>query len=85
VTSGFSLLSWAANFSGLVMDKGTDPKDPRVQVLVKRWNELILEFIGGDPGITQSLKNVYRGEPEFAAQQSLDGGIFDYVRKASNA
>jgi DNA-binding transcriptional MerR regulator len=66
------------------MDKGTDPKDPRVQALVKRWNELILEFTGGDPGITQSLKNFYRGEPEFAAQQSLDGGIFDYVRKASN-
>jgi hypothetical protein len=65
------------------MEKGTDPKDPRVQALVKRWNELILEFTGGDPGITQSVKNFYRGEPDFAAQQSLDGGVFDYVRKAS--
>ena len=65
------------------MEKGTDPKDPRVQALVKRWNELILEFTGGDPGITQSLKNLYKGEPQFAAQQSLDAGVFDYVRKAS--
>jgi DNA-binding transcriptional MerR regulator len=65
------------------MEKGTDPKDPRVQALVKRWNELILEFTGGDPGITQSLKNFYKGEPQFAAQQSLDAAVFDYVRKAN--
>lgn len=65
------------------MEKGTDPKDPRVQALVKRWNELILLFTGGDPGITQSLKNFYKGEPEFAAKQSLDGAVFEYVRKAS--
>ena len=65
------------------MEKGTDPKDPRVQALVKRWNELVLEFTGGDPGITQSLTNLYRGEPQFAAQQQLDGGLFEYVRKAN--
>jgi len=65
------------------MDKGTDPKDPRVQALVKRWNELVLEFTGGDPGITQSLKNLYKGEPQFATQQSLDGGLFEYLRKAN--
>jgi DNA-binding transcriptional MerR regulator len=67
------------------LQRGTDPKDPRVQALAKRWNELILGFTGGDPGITQSLKNFYRGEPQFAAQQSLDGQIFDYVRKALEA
>jgi len=65
------------------MDKGTDPKDPRVQALVKRWNELVLEFTGGDPGITQSLKNLYKGEPQLATQQSLDGGLFEYLRKAN--
>src|SRR6516225_11879113 len=65
------------------MEKGTDPKDPRVQALVNRWNELVLEFTGGDPGVTQSLKNLYRGEPQFAAQQQLDGALFEYVRKAN--
>jgi DNA-binding transcriptional MerR regulator len=66
------------------MDKGTDPKDPRVQALARRWNELILEFTGGDAGITRSLSNFYRGEPQFASQQSLDGGVFEYIRKASS-
>lgn len=64
------------------MEKGTDPKDPRMQSLAKRWMELVHEFTGGDPGITQSLKNLYAGEPQFAAQQSLDSEIFSYVRKA---
>ncbi len=64
------------------MERGTDPKDPRVQALAKRWNELILMFTGGDAGITESLKNLYRGEPQFAAQQGLDGGIGEYVKKA---
>ncbi|PYS44764.1 MAG: MerR family transcriptional regulator [Acidobacteria bacterium] len=64
------------------LQRGTDPKDPRMQALAKRWNELVHEFTGGDPGITESLNNFYRGEPQFAAQQSLDGQIFDYVRKA---
>jgi DNA-binding transcriptional MerR regulator len=66
------------------MDNGTDPKDPRVQALAARWNELIAQFTGGDPGIARSLGNFYRGEPQFAAQQSLDGQIFEYIRKASS-
>jgi MerR family transcriptional regulator, thiopeptide resistance regulator len=64
------------------MEKGTDPKDPKMQALAKRWMELVEMFTGGDPGIAQSLRNVYRGEPQFAAQQGLDGGISEYVQKA---
>jgi DNA-binding transcriptional MerR regulator len=64
------------------MQKGTDPKDSRMQALAKRWMELVHEFTGGDPGITQSLANAYKGEPELATQQQLDGEIFSYVRKA---
>lgn len=64
------------------MEKGTDPKDPKMQQLAKRWRELIEMFTGGDPGVEQSLRNFYRGEPQFAAQQGLDGGISEYVQKA---
>jgi hypothetical protein len=44
--------------------------------------ELIELFTGGDAGIRQSLTNLYRGEPQFAAKQGLDGGLSDYVRRA---
>ena len=64
------------------MQRGTDPKDPRVQALAKRWMELIREFTGGDAGIQQSLSNMYRGEAGLAGQQGLDAGINEYIRRA---
>ena len=64
------------------MERGTDPKDPKMQALAKRWMELIHEFTGGDAGIEQSLRNFYRGETQFAEQQGLDGGLSEYVQKA---
>ena len=62
--------------------RGTDPKDPRMQMLARRWTELVNEFTAGDPGITQSLKNLYQNEAGVASQQSLDATVFDYVRRA---
>jgi DNA-binding transcriptional MerR regulator len=44
------------------MDRGTDPSDPRVQELARRWTGLVREFTGGDPGISRSLNNLYQGE-----------------------
>lgn len=64
------------------MQRGTDPSDPKVQALARRWMELIEAFTGGDPGIAQSLKNFYRGEPQFAQQQGLDAGMSEYIQRA---
>lgn len=64
------------------MERGTDPKDPKVQALAARWRELIEAFTGGDAGILDSLKNLYRGEPQFAAQQGFDPRLSEYVQKA---
>ena len=44
------------------LDRGTDPCDPRVQELARRWKGLIEEFTGGDAGIRQSLGNLYQNE-----------------------
>lgn len=46
------------------MDKGSDPASPAVQALARRWQALVEEFTGGDPGITRSLASVYRNEPD---------------------
>jgi hypothetical protein len=53
-----------------------------VQALAKRWNQLVQEFTGGDPGIEKSLANFYQGESQVDAKYSLDPGIFAYVQKA---
>ena len=44
------------------LDRGTDPCDPRVQELARRWKGLIEEFTGGNAGIRQSLGNLYQNE-----------------------
>ena len=68
------------------MDKGTDPSDEAVQVLVRRSQELIEAFTGGDPGITQSLTNMYKAEgPKAASQGMIDPEIWAYMAKARAA
>lgn len=44
------------------MEKGTDPADPVMQALARRWKGLVEEFTGGDPGIARSLGNLYKNE-----------------------
>lgn len=44
------------------MDAGTDPSDPRVQALARRWKGLIEAFTGGDPGISSSLNQMWSQE-----------------------
>jgi DNA-binding transcriptional MerR regulator len=64
------------------MRAGTDPKDPRVQALAKKWKSLIDEFTGGDPAIEESLRNMYRSETKFAEEQGVDNGISEYIARA---
>jgi DNA-binding transcriptional MerR regulator len=44
------------------MERGTDPRDERVQALARRWSGLVREFTGGNPVIERSLGNLYREE-----------------------
>jgi len=44
------------------MDAGTDPCDPHVQELARRWKGLVEEFTGGNKEIQQSLGNLYQNE-----------------------
>jgi MerR family transcriptional regulator, thiopeptide resistance regulator len=67
------------------MERGTDPAHPRVQALAARWSALIAEFTGGDPGIAQSLKNLYQGEPSMRQQTGMDPALGEYVARAQAA
>jgi DNA-binding transcriptional MerR regulator len=68
------------------MDAGTDPADPSVQDLARKWAGLIHEFTGGDPGIARSLKSMYDHEDrihdmDVAAMRPM----MEYVGKAMAA
>jgi len=64
------------------MEKGTDPKDPAVQTLGKRWKELVEAFTGGNPQIAQKLKTMYQENPDAAkAFGGPNPELFGYVQK----
>jgi DNA-binding transcriptional MerR regulator len=65
---------------------GTDPRDPRVQEIARRWRALIDEFTGGDPGILDGLQRMYREEgPEAASRGGVDAELMAYVGEALRA
>lgn len=63
-------------------ERGTDPADPRVQALAKRWMELVQAFSGGDPAIEQSVRTMYRSEPAATKRFGVDPRLFEYIGKA---
>ncbi|MGE3807241.1 MAG: MerR family transcriptional regulator [Gemmataceae bacterium] len=70
------------------MEANTDPADPKVQALAKRWRELVNAFTGGDPGIRGSLGKLWKEQGPNLAQQfqmPFDMKLFEYVNKAHAA
>lgn len=65
------------------MEKGTDPGSKSVQSLARRWQSLIQEFTGGDPGIEQSLNTMYQQEKvEVASRGAVDTALAEYMSRA---
>lgn len=63
--------------------KGTDPKDPRVQELARQWRELIAAFTGGDPEMHRSLQRMYEEQGvEAASRGTLNPEVSDYMNRA---
>ncbi len=68
------------------MAKGTEPTSEPAQALARRSIELIQAFTGGDPGIEQSLNQMYRQEqPEVVSRGAMDAAVMQYLGKARAA
>jgi MerR family transcriptional regulator, thiopeptide resistance regulator len=68
------------------MERGTDVTDPRVQALAGRWEALIEQFTGGDPGIRAGLQSVMDAEgPEAATRSVVDQEVMAYAARAMAA
>jgi MerR family transcriptional regulator, thiopeptide resistance regulator len=64
-------------------EKGTDPSDPEMQQVARKWRELIELFTGGDEALLGSLKTMFQEEgPERASQGQIDAGLMEYVGRA---
>jgi DNA-binding transcriptional MerR regulator len=63
--------------------RGTDPADPRVQELTRRWRALVEQMSGGDGGIQRSMAAMFeRIGPEAASGGHVSAELWDYVRRA---
>lgn len=72
--------------AGAEREAGTDPADPRVQELVRRWDELVEQFTGGDPGIRRSLQRMYDEEgPKHASRGMVAPELAAYMARAREA
>jgi DNA-binding transcriptional MerR regulator len=68
------------------MDAGTDPSDPKVQALARKWYGLLDEFTGGDPGLFNSIRNMYANEDRISEMDvKAMRPMFAYIRKAGAA
>ena len=68
------------------MVAGTDPADPKVQELAKRWVGLVNEFTGGNPGIVGSLNRMYQTEDAVAGMDvQAMRPMMEYIQKAMAA
>jgi pimeloyl-ACP methyl ester carboxylesterase/DNA-binding transcriptional MerR regulator len=51
------------------MEQGTDPAEPKVQELTRRWQDLLTRSTGGDPGIQQAMKRLWEEQGDTLAAQ----------------
>ncbi len=68
------------------MDKGTDPLSPEVLALARRWQGLVNEFTGGDPGIERSVGRLWKEQGDnlvnrYGAKYD-SSGLTEYIDQA---
>jgi len=68
------------------MQRGADPNSPEVKKLVARHQELLHQFHGGDPGIIESMKELYRGMGSEITKKydfPMSEPLGDFMKKAA--
>jgi MerR family transcriptional regulator, thiopeptide resistance regulator len=64
------------------MERGTDPREERVQHLAARWRGLVQEFSGGNPEIETSLRTMYAHEPQLRQHTGVQADMVEYITRA---
>ena len=64
-------------------ERGTDPADPAVQELARRWTEVMRDMAGGDRSVISSIYAKIEGKgPETATRGVLTPQAWDYLKRA---
>jgi DNA-binding transcriptional MerR regulator len=67
--------------------EGLDPASERAQSLAARWEGLINEFMGGDPGILENLKRLYADQSNWpdTFSKPYSDELADFISRAQAA
>jgi len=78
---------WPVLFAKLraAMEAGTDPASPEVQALAARARELTRMFTGGNPAVSDQLKQRYESDPQFQSRAGYDPALWEYMGRAHAA
>ena len=79
---------WGEIFATLraEMEAGTDPADPRLRPIAERGRELLAMFTGGDPGVKQSLNEMWQHEdPAKLSHGMVDAEVMAYYGRVQAA
>ncbi len=79
---------WGEIFATLraEMEAGTDPADPKLKPIAERGRELVAMFTGGDPGIKDSLNQMWANEdPEKLSHGMVDAELMAYYGRVQAA
>lgn len=80
---------WAALLKEVdeAASEGVDPASERAQALARRWSALIESFTGGNPGIAESLSNLYKDQANWPAnaQKPFSDQSMEFIHKAKAA
>lgn len=65
------------------IEEGTNPADPAVQQLARRWTAVIRDMAGGEPAMMSSIYGrIERKGPEVATRGVLTAQVWYYLRSA---
>ncbi len=67
------------------MEKGSDPASEPVQEIAAKWQSLIDQFTGGNPGIRDSLEKFYKEQPQNWEKYGIDKELSEFMAKARAA
>lgn len=68
------------------MERGTDPSEPHVQELARKWMSLVQEFTGGNREIESSVKQMWQEETEIHGINTAEmRKMSEYIQKAFGA
>ena len=79
---------WVELFADIEASLGQELTSPKAQKLADRWNALVGEFTGGDPGIAQGLKAMYSDQqnwPEGQMKSPVPSEAAEFIMRVNAA